>query len=169
MNELIRKAKSGDPEAFIHLIEANKRSLYRVAKGYFWNEMDVEDAMADAVTACWERLDTLRKSEYFKTWLIRILINTCNDMLRARRNVVPLDSLAEMTAPDSDPAGRTYDDMLDMLDDKYRVVLILYYGEGFKAREIGEILDLPVGTVTSRLKRGREQLAVILEERGALA
>ncbi len=168
MKELIRKAQSGDPEAFIQLIELNKQSLYKVAKGYFSECMDAEDAISDTVMICWEQLPSLRKPEYFKTWLIRILINRCNDIKRKQKNVVALDSLPEIAQRDGDPGHLDYDALMDALSDTYRVVLILFYSEGFKAKEISGILNLPIGTVTSRLKRGREQLAAILKGRGAL-
>ena len=80
MKELISRAQSGDPEAFIQLIELNKQSLYKVAKGYFSERMDVEDAISETVSVCWEQISTLRNPEFFKTWLIRILINKCNDI-----------------------------------------------------------------------------------------
>ena len=110
----------------------------------------------------------LKKPEYFKTWLIRILINKCNDIKRKQRNIVSLDSLPEMAQQDADPGNLEYDNLMNAISDTYRVILILYYSEGFKVKEICKILNLPVGTVTSRLKRGREQLAAILEERSAL-
>ncbi len=168
MKELIQKAQSGDPEAFIQLIERSKQSLYKVARGYFTEAMDAEDAISETVMTCWEQISLLNKPEYFKTWLLRILINKCNDIKRKQKKTVALDSISEIAQPAADFEKLDYMTLMDRLSDTYRTVLILFYGEGFKAREISRILSMPIGTVTSRLKRGREQLAAILKERGAL-
>ena len=95
MIEQIRKAREGDPDAFIQLMDAHKQAMYQVARGYFSNPMDVEDVLSETVLTCWERLGTLRRPEFFKTWLIRILINNCNDLIRSRRRLVPLDGIPE--------------------------------------------------------------------------
>ena len=161
--DLIKKARSGDTEAFIALIEANRQTLYKVARGFFSEPMDIEDAISETVISCWEHLSTLRKPETFRTWLTRILINKCTDIKRQRKNIVPLDQLPEAAAAVSAPDASDFEDLIRPLAPPYRVVMILYYSEGYKSREIAEMLGLPLGTVTSRLKRGREQLAGILE------
>ena len=78
MNLLIKKARGHDKAAFQQLMEEQMQSLYKVAKAILKNEEDVADAMQDTVLTCWEKIDTLKKDKYFKTWLIRILINHCN-------------------------------------------------------------------------------------------
>ena len=60
--ELIKKARSGDPEAFIALIDAHRQSMYKVARGFFNEPMDIEDALSDTVISCWEHLSTLKLS-----------------------------------------------------------------------------------------------------------
>ena len=69
---LVKRAKKGDAEAFITLIEENKQSMYKVAKGFLRNEEDIADAMAQTVLDCYEKIGTLKQSSYFKTWMIRI-------------------------------------------------------------------------------------------------
>lgn len=159
----IKQARSGDPEAFIALMEAHRQSLYKVARGFFSEPMDIEDAISETVISCWEHLSTLKKPEAFKTWLTRILINKCNDIKRQRKNIVPLEQLAEAAATSPGPDDTSFESLICAVSPPYRVVLILHYSEGYKAREIADLLRLPLGTVTSRLKRGREQLAGILE------
>lgn len=167
VKELIEKAQKGDPEAFIQLIELNKQSLYKIARGYFSERMDAEDAVAETVTACWEHLDKLQKPAYFKTWLIRILINKCNDIKRSQHRVIALDSLPETADRRCDPDGLEFDDLMGTLSEPYRVILVLHYSEGLRVQEIARLLELPAGTVKSRLKRGRDQLSAILEEGSA--
>lgn len=164
MRELVLRAKSGDAEAFVKLMEMNKQSMYKVARGFFSDMSDVEDAMADTVMTCWMKISTVRSPEYFKTWLTKILINKCCDILRKRKYCVSLDELPNLEGVQMDIEAVEFEDMVNALNYKYSVVLILHYSDGFGVDEIAEILKLPKGTVTSRLKRGREQLAKMLKE-----
>lgn len=84
MEILVRKAMKGDADAFAELIRANMQSMYKTAWVYLGNEHDIADAMQEAVLACYEKIGTLKNTKYFRTWLIRILINKCNDILRER-------------------------------------------------------------------------------------
>lgn len=83
MNEiLIRKAKKGDKDAFCRLIDENVQSMYKVAAAYLKNDEDVADAIQDTILSCYENLKSLKQNRYFKTWMIRILINKCKDMIQ---------------------------------------------------------------------------------------
>lgn len=75
MEKLVQKAKQHDKTAFTVLIEQNTKSMYKVAKAILKNDEDVADALQDTILTCWEKIGTLEKNEFFKTWLIRILIN----------------------------------------------------------------------------------------------
>ena len=158
MHDEVKKARAGDAEAFVALMKAQEQSLYKIARSFFSCGADAEDAVAQTVLDCWERIGTLREPRYFKTWLTRILINNCRDMLRARARLVTTDEPPEREPGEDDHSGLYFEALLDLLPEIYRPVMQLYYGEGFKAREIASLLDIPVGTVTVRLKRGREQL-----------
>lgn len=161
MNEWIQKARAGDEEAFVRLITAHKQSLYKIARSYCRCEMDAEDAVAQTVLDCWERIDTLKKPARFKSWLTAILVNNCHDIQRNRSRLVMLEEVPEETAEDS--FGDIYfRELMEALSERYRPVMQLYYGEGFKIREIAKILNIPAGTVSARLKRGREQLEVAI-------
>ena len=157
MEELLQRARQGDPEAFVLLIEGCRTDLYRVARGFFRSDEDAADAIQQTVLDCYEQLGRLKKLEYFKTWLIRILVNNCNDLLRAGRRYAPETELPETGAPDPGQADAEFRALLDSLDEPYRVVLLLYYGEGLRVREIGTALGLSDEAVKSRLRRGREQ------------
>lgn len=85
MNEiLIRKAKKGDKDAFCRLIDENVQSMYKVAAAYLKNDEDVADAIQDTILSCYENLKSLKQNRYFKTWMIRILINKCKDMIQKK-------------------------------------------------------------------------------------
>ena len=75
MENLVKKAKAGDSGAFAQLIRMNTQSMYKVAWAYLKNDEDVADAIQETILKCYEKLSTLKKDSYFKTWMIRILIN----------------------------------------------------------------------------------------------
>lgn len=135
MEKLVKKAKKGDAEAFIALMEQNRQSMIRIAFAYLGNEEDVADAMQETILSAFEKLDTLRRAEYFRTWLIRILINQCIAMRRHGSRTVPMNE-----AEDS------------------RLIFQMYYGEQFSIGEIAQLLHMKENTVKSKIHRGREHL-----------
>lgn len=154
---LVKRAQKGDTEAFIQLIEENKTALYKVARGYLRDEEDIADAMQDTVLSAYEHIGELKTASYFKTWVTRILINRCTDLLRRQRRTVPIDCAAEPAAPPQESCYEFYE-LLKALPENDRVIFLLYYGEGFNVREVAELLELNENTVKSRLRRGRKRL-----------
>lgn len=155
MEELIQRARAGDASAFVELMERQKGTMYKVARSYLHNDADAADAISETVLACFEKLDTLHQPRYFRTWLVRVLIRKCQDMLRERKRSVPLDEITEVGREEPGHARVEFLALLDSLDEKYRTVLLLYYGEGFSVGEIAQAMDLKVETVKTRLKRAR--------------
>ena len=155
MEELIQRARDGDGAAFAALMEGQKGTLYKVARSCLHNDADAADAIGETVLACFEKLGSLRQPQYFRTWLVRICIRKCQDILRQRRRSVPLDELAPVGRDEPGHARVEFLALLDSLDEKYRTVLLLYYGEGFTVGEIARAMDLKVDTVKTRLKRAR--------------
>lgn len=158
MHKLIEKAVQGDADAFLELMERNSLSMYKVARGILKNDNDVADAIQDTILSSFEKIHTLQKAEYFKTWLIRILINECNQILRHYKKVNPLEKMPETPRHDKSLAEFEFKEMLGQVDEKYRVILVLYYEQGFKISEIAELLELNENTVKTRLVRAREQI-----------
>ena len=78
---------------FIAQVEAASDMMYRVAWSILQNDADVQDALQDAVLKAWEKRDRLREEKYFRTWITRILINTCYDTKKKRRPGVSLEKL----------------------------------------------------------------------------
>lgn len=156
--ELVKRAKRGDEEAFIRLMELQSDCMYKMAKTILKNEEDVADAMAETVLVCWEKLSTLKKNRYVKTWMIRILLNKCYDLLRKKEMLPIEDAVPEAGVREDGYEMAEWEQVLQNLDEKYRLMMLLYYVDGFKIREISEILDIPVATVKTRLVRGRKQL-----------
>ena len=86
---LVKKARQEDGHAFIELMEANKQNMYKVARSYFSNEEDIADAIQDTIESCYRSLPYLDKTEYFRTWLTRILINKCIDIIKKNKRERP--------------------------------------------------------------------------------
>lgn len=156
MELLVKRAKRGDAEAFIALMEENKQSMYKVAGGFLRDREDIADAMAETVLNCFEKIGTLHQDSYFKTWMIRILINNCNDILERKKRSIPTEDVPEIETTGS---GRTeFQELIEPLKEQDRSIFTLYYVYGMKTKEIAVCMKMKEGTVMSRLKRGREML-----------
>ena len=154
-----------DTDAFLELMECNTQDMYKVAKAILKNEEDVADAMQETILVCFEKLDTLQHPKYFKTWLIRILINICNDIIRQnQRQYLMSDVYPEMADPNPVTSNLEFIELLNTLDEKYRLIVVLYYVEGFKISEISQLLGMSKNTVKTRLSRARKSLKKEYEE-----
>lgn len=164
MQLLAEKAMQGDKEAFVELMQLYEGDMYRIARGYFHEINDVEDVMQDTILRALEHIGELREPVYFKTWLLRILINRCNLVCRDRKHYAENGS-EQITAAAHDAFSELeFRVLIDSLSFKYRTVLLLYYGMHFSAREIGDILKTSENTVRSRLRRARKELEKLMEE-----
>mgnify|MGYP001658058644 FL=1 len=163
MEELVRKAKRGDSSAFAELVRLCTRSMYRVAWTYLGNDEDAADAISETVLVCYEKIETLKKDAYFKTWMIRILINQCKDILKHRSRIQSKAEMQESAFEDSGYIDCEWKEVLSCLDEKYRIILLLYYTREMDTREIAELLDISRNTVITRLARGRKLLKRELE------
>ena len=163
IRKLVVKAKKHDPDAFTLLMQWFSEDMYRTAIAILINDEDAADAIQDTILACWEKIDTLREERYFKTWMTRILINKCYDIKRQRMDKISIEECEELIASDHDP-NRELKEILEQLQERYRLPLMLFYGEGYKIAEIAQLLKIPQSTVQTRLARGREKLAACFKE-----
>lgn len=163
MEELVRKAKREDSSAFAELVRLCTQSMYRVAWTYLGNDEDAADAISETVLVCYEKIETLKKDAYFKTWMIRILINQCKDILKHRSRIQSKAEMQESAFEDSGYIDCEWKEVLSCLDEKYRIILLLYYTREMDTREIAELLDISRNTVITRLARGRKLLKRELE------
>lgn len=160
MKLLIRKARKHDKAAFQQLMEQEAKSMYKVAKAILKNDEDVADAMQETALVCWEKIDTLKKDRYFRTWLTRILINNCYAIYRQRTSIICDKTDTEIWFQEEGYASVEWENFLNCLDEKYRTIIMLYYVHGFKAREIAEILQINENTVRGRLVTARKKLEI---------
>lgn len=166
MEKLVQKAKQHNKTAFTVLIEQNTKSMYKVAKAILKNDEDVADALQDTILTCWEKIGTLEKNEFFKTWLIRILINKCNVIYRQKVSWVSEEQFPEYSVSENQYTYVEWCQLLECLEEKYRIVIVLYYVEGFKVREIAKILKVSESTVKGRLVTAREKVEKLYQMEG---
>ena len=149
---------SGRQNAFMALIEKNQLALYRAAKAILHREEDVEDAVQETICKAFYKLSDLRQPKYFKTWLTRILINCCYDLLRQQKGLVPLEILprggGQRRAGDlfgrAAGAGRA--------GENDRLALTLYYLNDLPIKDIAEMLQISEGAVKQRLSPRAEEI-----------
>ncbi len=160
MNEasLVRRAMHGDPDAFVALMELHKSPMYRTAISILHNDADAADAMQDTILRCWQSIRNLRKPQFFKTWMTRILINCCYDIIRRNQRTVSLEcceSLPDST--DNSLSDRQIQECIEGLSDNHRLIFTLYYVQGLTVKEIAALLSMKENTVKTRLARGRKE------------
>lgn len=151
-------------QAFEGRVNALRGTLFRVASAYLTRECDRADAVQEALLKAWRGLNRLRREELFKTWLIRILIRECINILRQNRRMIPAESLPDTAAPQKDDGSAALGEALRRLPDEMRIVVTLFYMDGFSTVEIARALGVPKGTVCSRLARARRQMRETLGE-----
>lgn len=148
---------------FVARTLALEATLYRISYSIVGNPHDQADAVQETIARALQRLHTLRKEEYFGTWMVRILINVCNDLLKKRGREMPMESI-EVSLPDRSDTGMA--EALAKLEPKYRLTIVLHHIEGYTTREIAQMMRTPEGTVKFRLTRGRALLQELLREGG---
>ena len=166
--EQVKKAKEGDVDEIGKIIMDNMQTMYRVAFSILKNEDEIYDAISNTTVIVFEKISTLRKEEFFKTWLTRILINECYKIYNQNKKIIYLencntDTLGNMSFTDKDRLGELdTQNLIKSLGKDLKDTVTLYYLEDFSVKEISEILEIPEGTVKSRLSRARKELEKIL-------
>ena len=131
----------------------------RNEKAYLKREEDVADAISETILDCFEHLESLRETRYFGTWLVRILINNCNNIRKSNQRTEYTDQIEILSGDGrTDERTRAFLDYLEPLEEQDRLLMILYYVWGFRTREISEILRMKEATVKSRMQRGRQKI-----------
>ncbi|MCC6830250.1 MAG: RNA polymerase sigma factor [Thermoleophilia bacterium] len=160
---LVRRARAGSDAAAATLFDQVWPDVLRTARAIVGNGGAAEDVAQDAMVKAFGRLDSYDGRGPFGAWARRIVVNTAINALRGRGRVVPLtNAVAAAEAPDPSGAGALAAAVRDLPPDR-RALVGLRFGLDLTPTEIAEVLDLPVGTVKSRLSRVLEQLRETLE------
>src|ERR1700674_658938 len=182
--ELVRRAQGEDQEAFEELVRRHQHRVFAVAGGILRRREDVEDIAQQVFVKAYFSLKRFDQRAAFSTWLYKITVNECWDLLR-KKKVRPLvyeSDLSEEQARQYTVSGETgrevpdisdkladrqrVERLLDDLEDRDRLMLILKEVEGFAVEEIAEVLHLNANTVKVRLFRARRRLVNLARKRG---
>ena len=178
--ELIRKCRTGDARFYEPLVRAYEPSGLRLAVAMLGNMEDAHDALQDAFVKAYEALHRFDPRRPFGPWFFQILRNHCRDMLRSRQarfKVETLDERLELRPADAEEGPERVRQRvaarellwrgLEKIGEEHREILVLKELQGFRYNEIAKILDIPEGTVASRLFHARRALKDALESMGA--
>lgn len=172
----IKQVIKGDQDAFAEIVEIYSNSIYQLGYRMLGNRQEAEDIAQEAFIRAYVNIKSFNQDLKFSTWLFRIATNLCIDRIRKKKPDYYLD--AEVSGTDgltmysqlasNSPLPETELESLELqesvqkeilkLPEKYRSVIVLKYIEELSLNEISEILDLPLGTVKTRIHRGREAL-----------
>jgi len=183
---LVQRAQAGDRDALSTLVQSQQTYVYSIAMSLMHNPADAADMTQESFVRLMRSLGTYRGETKFTTWLYRLVTNICLDGLRRRGR--PVDSLDEPSSAqagdDAQPAGERLADSdrwthpeeevelresatevraaLDRLPAAQRLALTLHYFQDMRYEDIAETMGLPLNTVKSHIRRGKERLALLL-------
>lgn len=181
---LVRRAAAGDRDAFAPLVATYQKQVYNLALRMSGNPDDALDLSQETFLRAWRGLPSYRAGAAFSTWLYRLAMNVCIDFLRRRRRekTVPLyapdgeggETELELPSPVPDALAQALSRFereqvaraLSRLEPDYRAALTLRAVDGLSYAEIAAVLDIPAGTVKSRIARAREKMRVLLQKNG---
>lgn len=172
----IRQIRNGDQSAFAEIVEIYKDKVFQLCYRMLGNRHEAEDISQEAFIRAYVNIHSYDINKKFSTWLYRIATNLSIDRIRKKKPDYYLDAeiagaegltmysqvAADVKLPEDEVESLELKELIQAeilkLPDKYRSVIVLKYIEEFSLKEIGEILELPVGTVKTRIHRGREAL-----------
>ncbi|MGN7476289.1 sigma-70 family RNA polymerase sigma factor [Solibacillus silvestris] len=164
---LILRVKQGDDEAFYELIQPIYSDLYRMAFVYIQSEADAVDILQQAIIKAYEHIHNLKEPQFFKTWMIRIVINCSKTYIEKIKRFEVTDPLKLI---DMQATSNTYKEeeidlwnALQSLEEKYKTVLLLRFYQDYTVPVIASIVELPAGTVKTNIRRGLMQLKQLLK------
>lgn len=176
INKRIKRVLKGDQSAFSDIVSHYQHSLYQVCYRMLGNKQEAEDIAQEAFVRAYMNLHTFDQKRKFSTWLYRIATNLCIDRLRKKKPDYYLDAevagteglnMYSQISTDAPLPEEELEKMelqervqyeISRMPEKYRVVVVLKYIEELSLQEISEVLEMPLGTVKTRLHRGREAL-----------
>ena len=172
INHLIKQCIKGDQKSQMHLYDLYCEAMFCIACRYLKDEEEAKDAMQDSFLKAFTKLSTFNNSVSFGSWLKKIVIHQCIDILKKKKlETVSLENqFLEIVDDDVswefdyDISKEIIENTIDKLSDKYKLVLQLYLIEGYDHSEISEITKLPIKTSRTHLRRGKGLLRELLKK-----
>lgn len=166
--KLAVKAAAGDADAFIDLIKHLENSLYYMAKSILTKEEDIADALQETILKAFKSVHSLREPKYFKTWIFRILINECHNIIAQRSGSIAYAEVPQINSYSGDYEKVDLKDAINRLDEPQRLAIILHYFEDLPLRQVAQVLDISESAVKMRLSRARDVLQKTLPNEGKM-
>ena len=165
LEDLILKAKNKDKNAFEQIIFSIENDLYRIAQTRLNNIEDINDAIQETVIIAFKSIKKLRSPIYFKTWIIKILINECNKIYKSRSKNLKLfnkiiKNKNEYTDDYIDIIEQKIEleNILNLLNYDEKLAITLHYNEKYSIAQIAELLNICPNTIRSRIARAKEKI-----------
>ena len=168
--DLVGRCRAQETAAWNELVERFSRYVYAICtRGFRLSEHDAEDVFQDVFTRVYTQLDGLRNDEAFRPWLAQLTRRTCIDRLRSTARESPAEDVEPLDLDETisrlDEAVTVHQAMATMTEN-CREILDRFFARDESYRTIADSLDLPAGTIASRISRCLERLRVLLEETG---
>lgn len=173
MEELIEKAQKGDKLAFTKIVLTYKEDLYKIAKTRLDNEADIEDMIQETMLETYKSIRKLKEPAKLKKWMIKILVNRCNKLYRKKyKNDISIDeynmyNYMIVNSSKNFENDIEFYELLKILKYKERIILLLYYMEGYTVKEIKNITGINENTIYTNLSRAREKIRKQYEKGGS--
>lgn len=148
---------------FCERVSQYRYQFYIAAYAILRNEADAEDAVCNAILSGYEHLEQLKNPKKFKAWMLTIIRNEALKICDKRVELLENENVEQLLPPVYDSHNELWD-VVQTLKEEYRVVIVLFYYNDLSLKDISEILGISVGTVKSRLNRGRKLLKEFLSE-----
>lgn len=162
--ELARRAIRGDIPSQLQLLQLYKEPMYRIAYSYMRNAHDANDALQEMTFQCLKNIHKVREPQHFKTWLVRVVINTCLMMQRQQKRVLLTD--IPMDQPQQMSQLFELNEAITKLPIEQQELIHLKYFQDLKNSDIAAVQNIPEGTVKSRLHKTLKRLRQLLDEEG---
>ncbi len=173
---LVKRAQQGDGKALEELLLACEKRVYNIAYRFMCNEADAYDMAQESLIKIYRNIKSFKGEASLSSWIYRLTVNTCMDGLRKRKSApVSLEYSIEKGVPFEDACSESPEAQalsveksedirkaIDILSEAYKHVIIMRDIDGFSYEEISQLLNISVGTVKSRINRGRQRLKEIL-------
>jgi len=170
---LVERFQKGDQQAFTELVNRFKKTIYAVAYRRLKNHLDADEVTQETFVRVYKKIGELKSSQNFRSYIIRIALNFCTDLIRRRKKLVPVDELTSQSDMSLSAAGSIsspernlenaeiiseIEDAIEWLPPKQKMAFILHDLEGFSKSEVAKIMNCPQATVRSNLHIARTKL-----------
>lgn len=150
---------------YCEYVHKYKVDLYIMANAILNNEADAEDAVSNAILKGYENFSQLRSFQKFKPWMLTITKNEALKIKKKRMGLPGNEAVEAMLSPVQDQYDELWD-IIQAMKEEYRLAVVLFYYDELSLKDISKVLNIPLGTVKSRLSRGKELIKEALEKGG---